>query len=92
MLYYGTGPGDFSPSQASYLGHYAEHDPYEPPDSVEWLQAALQAAGRPVEFHHYPGTGHWFSELDREEAYDSAAAELAWARTLAFLRANLAMG
>ena len=37
-------------------------------------------------FHRYPGTGHWFFEADRTQAYNQAAADLAWERTLAFLK------
>lgn len=85
IVYYGTRPGDFSPAQAAYLGHFAETDEHEPQEEVDALQAALQAAGCSVEFHTYPGTGHWFAEPDRTQAFDEAAANLAWARTLAFL-------
>jgi carboxymethylenebutenolidase len=38
-----------------------------------------------VTFYRYPGTGHWFCEPDRTDAYDPTAAELAWERTLTFL-------
>jgi len=87
-LFYGTngGGGDFSQSKAAYLGHFAENDPYEPPANVDGLEEALRRAGRPVTFHRYPGTGHWFCEPDRPQAYNPAAASLAWERTLAFLK------
>jgi dienelactone hydrolase len=35
-------------------------------------------------------TGHWFFEPDRPQAYNQAAASLAWERTLAFLAQNMA--
>ena len=85
VLFYGTGPGDFSAARAAYLGHFAENDPYEPAEYVGSLEQSLRAAGRPVTFHRYPGTGHWFFEADRAEAYNPAAASLAWERTLVFL-------
>jgi carboxymethylenebutenolidase len=50
------------------------------------LEEALKGAGRPVGFHIYPDTGHWFFESDRQDAYNEAAATLAWERTLTFLR------
>jgi carboxymethylenebutenolidase len=86
VVFYGTGGGDFSKSQAAYLGHFAETDPFEPPEEVDRLEEALRAAGRPVTFYRYPGVGHWFFEPDRADAYDAAAAGLAWDRTLAFLQ------
>jgi carboxymethylenebutenolidase len=86
VLFYGSGPADFSRARAAYLGHFAENDPYEPPENVAALAAGLQQAGRPVTFYPYPGTGHWFFEADRPAAYNAAAAELAWERTLAFLQ------
>ena len=89
VLFYGTGPGDYARSRAAYLGHFAEKDPFEPATNVDWLEGALRAAGRPVTFYRYPGTGHWFFEPDRTDAYDEAAATLAWERTLAFLKESL---
>jgi carboxymethylenebutenolidase len=86
VLFYGVGPADFSQAKAAYQGHFAADDAYEPPENVDWLREALREAGRPAEFHQYPGTGHWFFEPDRPDAYDEAAAQLAWERTLAFLR------
>jgi carboxymethylenebutenolidase len=86
VLFYGTGGGDFSNSRAAYLGHFAENDEFEPQSSVNELEESLKSAGRPVTFYRYPGTGHWFFEPDRSQAYNQAAANLAWDRTLAFLR------
>jgi carboxymethylenebutenolidase len=86
VLFYGTGGGDFSNSRADYLGHFAENDEFEPQANVDDLEEALRRAGRWVTFHRYSGTGHWFFEPDRSQAYNPAAASLAWERTLAFLR------
>ena len=88
VLFYGSGPGDFSKAKASYLGHFAENDDYEPVEYVDGLEVGLRKAGRPVTFYHYPGTGHWFCEPDRVGAYNPQAAELAWQRTLEFLKEN----
>ncbi len=89
VLFYGTGPADFSQAQAAYQGHFAAVDEYEPDENVEWLENALQASGNPVTFYRYEGVGHWFFEADRPDAYSQAAANLAWERTLSFLRKNL---
>jgi carboxymethylenebutenolidase len=86
VLFYGSGGGDWSSSRAAYLGHYAENDPYETPENVAELEAGLRSAGKPVTFYNYPGTGHWFFEPDRVDAYNQSAADLAWERTLEFLR------
>ncbi len=85
VVFYGTGPSDFSRSRASYLGHFAEQDPYEPPENVNAFEQAVRDAGHPVSIHRYPGTGHWFFEPDRPDAFNPTAAALAWERTLAFL-------
>lgn len=85
VLFYGTGGGDFSNSRAAYLGHFAENDEYEPQSNVDELEEYLKRAGRAVTFFRYPGVGHWFCEPDRP-AYHPEAANLAWERTLAFLR------
>lgn len=86
VVFYGTHPGDYTPSQAAYLGHFAEADEFEPQSEVDNLEAALRAASRPLQFHYYSGTGHWFFEPDRPQAYNQPAADLAWDRTLAFLQ------
>ncbi len=89
VLFYGTGGDEFSHSRATYLGHFADNDPFEPQASVDEMEAALKRAGRPVTFYRYRGTGHWFFEPDRVDAYNREAATLAWERTLTFLRSSL---
>lgn len=90
VVYYGTRPGDYGNAQAAYLGHFAEIDVHEPQEEVDALEAALREAGRPVEFYRYPNLGHWFAEPDRTQAFDAAAANLAWERTMGFLRQSFA--
>lgn|SRR5690348_12453219 len=92
VVYYGTGDpdADYTRARAVYQGHYAADDPFEPEQGVRQFEAALRAAGRKVTFHTYPGTGHWFAEDNRPDAYNADAAALAWQRTLDFLRAHLA--
>ena len=90
-LFYGTngGGGDFQQSQAAYLGHFAETDPYEDVSGIQALEKNLRGAHRPTTFYTYPGTGHWFFEKDRPDAYNAPAAQLAWDRTLAFMHEQL---
>lgn len=90
VVFYGTYPGlDYSRAQAAYLCHFAEHDPYESAESIAQMEQDLKAAGRRATFFTYPGTTHWFFEDNRPDAYDAAAAALAWERTLAFLNTEL---
>lgn len=89
VAFYGSQDIDMDASQATFQGHFAEFDDYVSKDDVAYLEALLGLAGRPVEFHHYPGTRHWFFEEDREAAFDEQAAGLAWDRTLSFLHSHL---
>ncbi|RYG45920.1 dienelactone hydrolase family protein [bacterium] len=89
VVFYGTGQEDFGKSKASYLGHFAENDDFEPKSSVDSLTASLKAAGRPSTIYTYPATGHWFFEPSVTKAYGEKAAELAWQRTLEFLQKTL---
>jgi carboxymethylenebutenolidase len=88
VTFYSTGRGKFGEAQAAFLGHFAEQDEFEPVEDVRWLEEQIRQAGKQVAFHTYPGTKHWFFEPDRPE-YDPAAAQLAWERTIAFLREEL---
>jgi len=85
-IFYATGRFNFQQSKAAFLCHFADDDPFESDTNINELRKELQDAQRPAAFHTYPGTGHWFFENDRPDAYDPQAAALAWERTLAFLR------
>jgi carboxymethylenebutenolidase len=92
VLFYGTDGGwnEFQSSKAAFQCHFAEKDPYENTESIQALEEKLNAANRPKSFYTYLGTGHWFFENDRPEAYNAEAAQLAWDRTVAFLKSSLA--
>lgn len=89
VLFYGLGWTEETNTQASYLGHFAENDPYEDDDYREEFAGRLRGYGRPTTFHIYPNTGHWFFEPSRPDAYNEAASQLAWERTLSFLNETL---
>jgi len=88
VLFYGTGDADFRNSRAAYQGHFAERDKFEERTYVNGLEKTLRDEGRPVKFYHYRGTGHWFFEPTRKDAYNKSASDLAWQRTLSFLKTN----
>ncbi len=88
-VFYGTGEGDFTHSKAAFQGHFAASDPYETEDNIKQLEKNLLSASRPISLYTYPGTGHWFFEQDRKDAYNAEAAKLAWERTAAFLHEYL---
>ena len=91
VIYYGIHPKvryDFDRLKAPLLGHWAEDDPGANAN-VPIIEGELNKRGKPYEFHTYPGTRHAFFNDERPEVYDKAAAELSFARTLAFFRKHL---
>jgi len=83
-------PGDPEKGiRPAYLAHFAVDDPYEDDAAgVPGLVARLAQEGAASAAYLYDGTSHWFAEADRPE-FNEDATELAYARTLEFLRANL---
>jgi carboxymethylenebutenolidase len=75
-----------APDGIAYLGHFAEDDEFDDSAQVPDLRRTL---GEGSAAHVYPSTRHWFIEADRPE-FDADATELAYRRTVEFLRANLA--
>jgi len=74
-----------APGEAAYLGHFAQDDQFVDSAPVADMQKNL---GEGSAAHLYQGMKHWFMEPDRPE-YDEKAAELAYSRTVEFLRTNL---
>ena len=89
VVFYSYGEGDFAKAKADYLGHFATVDTYEPIDGIRQLENTLRSAGKSATFYYYDNVGHWFFEENRPDAYNEAAAKLAWDRTLTFLREKL---
>jgi carboxymethylenebutenolidase len=74
--------------KASLLIQYAETDERI---NAMWpaFEAALKASGVPYEMHMYPGTQHGFHN-NSTPRYHEASAKLAWERTIAFFKRQLA--
>jgi carboxymethylenebutenolidase len=85
VLFYGAGEGDFAKIKAEILGHFSETDEWEDISYVRSMETDLRNAGVSTNLHIYPNLPHWFFEDDRPE-FDPQAAEVAWKRTLEFLR------
>ena len=88
--FYGGQPpeADVARIKAPLLIHYAGDDERI---NAGWpkYEAALKSDGVRYQEYSYPGTQHGFNN-DTTPRYDAVAAKLAWDRTLAFLRKNLA--
>lgn len=80
---------DYSALGAAVLGHIAEKDEYFTPAAAAELESRLRALGKETTFHVYPGADHAFFNDSRPEVYDADASQLAWDRTISFLRAQL---
>jgi carboxymethylenebutenolidase len=74
--------------KAPLLIHFAETDPRI---NEMWpaFEAALKAAGLTYQAYIYPGTQHGFHN-NSTPRYHEVSAKLAWERTVAFFRTNLA--
>ncbi|MFO0551505.1 MAG: dienelactone hydrolase family protein [Polyangiaceae bacterium] len=70
------------------LGHYAENDGYVTPERVRSLHEKAVAAKARFEVQFYAANHAFMREAD-PQAYHQPSAELAWSRTLAFLRREL---
>lgn len=88
VVFYGNEDVDVSKITSKVMGHFSDNDEWEPKEWVDKKFGQMKDAGVDHTLHIYPGVAHWFMENDRPE-YDAAAAQLAWDRTVEFLKKNL---
>ena len=97
VTWYGYPPLEYVDAariKAPLLGHWATQDQFFAIAGVDALEAKLKAGGAGFEFHRYDAK-HAFANEEADSmnlpplAYNPAAAELAWKRTLAFFAAHI---
>jgi carboxymethylenebutenolidase len=91
VAYYGrqTPAADVPKITAPLMLHYAELDERINAGIAEF-EKALKAAGKTYEIHMYKGANHAFNNDTNAARYNKEAADLAWGRTVAFLKKHLA--
>ncbi|MFN7161098.1 MAG: dienelactone hydrolase family protein [Candidatus Gracilibacteria bacterium] len=90
VMYYGQfKPEDpFTNADTAVLGHFGEADTSIPLANVEKLKSTLAGVSAQDVIYTYPGAGHAFANKGSAN-YKEEPAQLAWGRTLAFLRDHL---
>ena len=89
--FYGIHPKvepDVSNLSGPVLAHFGRRDKSVPETAARALIERIQAAGKSVEAHFYDADHAFFND-QRPEVYDRQSAELAWDRTIEFLRRAL---
>jgi len=90
--FYGIHPNvkpDYTKLSGPVLGLFAEKDGFVTPDTARQVDADIKKAGKSSEIHIYPNVDHAFFNDENKAAYNKAAADDAWRRTLAFFRTHL---
>lgn len=87
VAYYGAQPpaGDVPKIKAALLLHYAGLDD-RINAGIDAYRKVLQAGGKTFEIFVYEGVNHAFNNDTSAARYDKKAADLAWGRTVEFLR------
>jgi carboxymethylenebutenolidase len=91
VCFYGIPPAeaaDPARMRVPFQGHFANKDDWCTPAAVDALAAKLKASGVKHELYRYEAQHAFFNE-QRPEVYDAKAAQQAWTRALAFLKAHL---
>lgn len=87
VAYYGkqAAAADVPRITAPLMLHYASLDDRINAGIADY-EAALKAAGKSYELHMYDGVNHAFNNDTNAARYNKEAADLAWSRTVAFLK------
>ena len=90
VAYYGMQPAaaDVAKIQAPLMLHYAGLDD-RTNAGIPAFEAALKANNKTYEIYVYEGANHAFNNDTNAARYDKAAADLAWGRSMAFLKKYL---
>jgi len=89
--FYGIHPNvriDPAKLRVPVLAHFAERDNSVKPADARALTDKIKASGGTIESHFYPADHAFFNDT-RPTVYDRGCAEMAWKRTLEFLRKHL---
>lgn len=89
VIYYGNvakNAAELGALRGPVQGHFATRDRFINRPMVEGFASAMEASGKSLE-HHWYDADHGFANPTTGR-YDKPDADLAWTRTLAFLRAN----
>jgi carboxymethylenebutenolidase len=91
VAYYGAQPqaSDVPNIKAALLLHYAGLDD-RINAGIDAYKKALEDHGKKFQIYVYDGVNHAFNNDTSAARYDKAAADLAWSRTIEFLKQNLA--
>jgi len=91
--FYGVGPAvpqTYTGLTAAVQGHYGEQDDFNPADDARrQAEQIATESGAPVEFFFYPAAHAFHNDTNTLGTYDADSAQLAWERTVAFLRDKL---
>ena len=90
VAYYGRVPAeaDVAKIKAKMLLHYGGLDE-RINEGIEGYRKALEAAKVDHQIHVYEGANHAFNNDTAEARYNKEAADLAWSRTVEFLKSSL---
>ena len=92
IIYYGrlvTEEERLAALASPVLGIFGALDRGIPLETVREFEAALEKLGKNASIHIYEGANHAFNNDTNEARYDKEAADLAWSRTVGFLKRYL---